>query len=275
MKTPSPNFQDDAEYIDRFVSEEWIGKRLEHKNLVKVISRSTKSKFLYYLMEELRGQNLADWLTSKEGNPGVEEVVKITTQIVDGVRALHRKETLHQDLKLENVFIDPEGNVKVIDFGSCNIGGLSAVHTDGIGMVTIDYAATEYRIDGASVGVRSDQFSIAMIAYRLLSGGKCPYGANWDKAQNIRDFSGLDYTPVYAHQPMVPVWIDGALKKALQTSSESRYYTLSEFITDLKKPNSEYVEARFMSIIEKDPLLFWKVTSAILLIALIISLIVD
>jgi hypothetical protein len=71
---------------------------------------------------------------------------------------------------------------------------------------------------------------------------------------------------------MVPHWMDGALKKALALRPESRYQTLSEFLHDLKHPNPEFIEARNLPLIERDPLLFWKWLSALLAAALIISL---
>ncbi|MGJ8676379.1 MAG: protein kinase domain-containing protein [Akkermansiaceae bacterium] len=275
MKTPSPHFIDDAGYIERFIAEEWIGKRVNHKNLVKVISRQRKATFLYYLMEEIEGVTLADWLLANEGKPVVEEVVEVVRQMVSGVRALHRKETLHQDLKLDNIFIDREGCVKVIDFGSCHIKGLAGTQNSHEGLATIDFAAPEYRLNASNIGVKSDLFSIAMIAYHLLSNGKCPYGGKWKTANSVRDFSILEYQSVCKYHPMVPVWLDGALKKALRISPESRYSVLSEFVKDLDTPNPEYLEARYLSLIEKDPVTFWKFVSLILLVILLFVIVLQ
>lgn len=273
MKTPSPNFRDDPGYIERFAAEEWIGKRLNHKNLVKVIERERKPTFLYYLMEPLKGKNLAQWLKSRDGRPSVEEVVKIVEQIVSGVRALHRKETLHQDLKLENIVVNEAGEVKVIDYGSCRIAGLREPHlagdVDHVG--TLEFAAPEYRlpmVDG--VGSRADLFSIAMVAYHLLSGGKCPYGEKWENAQSTRDFNELKYDTVCRHHPMVPVWIDGALEKALRLKPSDRYANMSEWVHDLKYPNPAYQAIRYQPLLERDPLLFWKCLSGLLFVIVLV-----
>jgi len=272
MKTPSPNFKNDALYIERFVAEEWIGKRVDHKNLVKVVDREKRSTFLYYLMEEIDGESLSAWLKARDGQPSVLEVVGVVEQIVSGVRALHRKETLHQDLKLDNIVVDRSGCVKVIDFGSCKIGGLAGTQGDVEGAATLDFAAPEYRLDGTEVGVKSDQFSIAMIAYHLLSGGKGPYGGKWGKARDLRDFRSLEYIPVLRYHAMVPVWMDGALERALKVSAEARYSTLSELVNDLKEPNMDYVNKKYLPIMERDPVLFWKVVSAVLALALVLVL---
>lgn len=62
MKTPSSNFSDDISYIDRFVQEEWIGKRIQSPNVVKIIRQKRKRNFLYYLMEYVEGQGLDRWI---------------------------------------------------------------------------------------------------------------------------------------------------------------------------------------------------------------------
>ena len=171
MKTPSVNFSDDPAYIERFVTEEWIGKRVEHENLIAVKERAIKPRFLYYLMEELDGDSIASYIKKRGGKLSPSELLPILKQVVSGVRALHRKETLHQDLKLDNIMIDADGNVKVIDYGSCKVASLSeneVAHDRQEALGTIDYGAPEYRIEGGGSSTKSDQFSIAMIAYRIF-----------------------------------------------------------------------------------------------------------
>ena len=268
MKTPSPNFEDNPDFIERFITEEWIGKRISHENIVKVISRERPASFLYYLMELLEGESVADWLKKQDGNPSVDEVVLVLGQLISGVRALHRKETLHQDLKLDNVFINSDGKVKVIDLGSCSIKGMVNQQTQKETLNTVDFAAPEYRLE-TEIGPKADQFSIAMIGYQALSGGSGPYGDSWGKAQTLRDFSLLEYKPLYHKNPMVPVWVDGAFKKALSINSLGRYDVLSEFFADLKEPNPEFTKRHHMPLIDGNPLLLWKVICLVQLVIIV------
>ncbi|MEP4808485.1 MAG: protein phosphatase 2C domain-containing protein, partial [Luteolibacter sp.] len=98
LKTPSIIHEDDPAYLERFALEEWIGLRSDHPNLVKVIRRETPRRFLYYVIEPVDGPTLEQWSAAHPA-PSIEEVVEIMRGVVSGTRALHRKDTLHQDLK--------------------------------------------------------------------------------------------------------------------------------------------------------------------------------
>ncbi|RYD34772.1 MAG: bifunctional protein-serine/threonine kinase/phosphatase, partial [Verrucomicrobiaceae bacterium] len=121
LKTPSVSFEDDPLYLERFALEEWIGLRTDSPHLAKVIRRKRPRRFLYYVMESIDGTTLGRW-SEANPSPPVETVVEIVGQIVEGVRALHRRDTLHQDLKPDNLLLDRAGKVRIIDYGSCRVG---------------------------------------------------------------------------------------------------------------------------------------------------------
>ncbi|CAA6678024.1 serine/threonine protein kinase [Lentimonas sp. CC4] len=266
MKTPSVNFSDDAAYIERFIMEEWIGRRIANQHIVRTVEQARPPQCLYYLMENVEGKTLKQWMTENP-SPEIGIVVDIVRQIVDGLRALHRRETLHQDLKPDNIMIQSDGVVKIIDLGSAYIAG---IHETSVpfereqNLGTMKYSAPEYKL-GRRPSTRSDQFSLAMIAYELFTGGQgSPYGEKFAAAHTLRDFSALGYQPAARTNPLVPGWVDGALKKALSLNSELRYEVLSEFVVDLKQPNPQFLESGNMPLIQRDPLRFWKGLSAVL-----------
>ena len=74
----------------------------------------------------------------------------------------------------------------------------------------------------------------------------------------------MEYVPVYHHTPMVPVWLDGALKKALRIAPSTRYPGMSEWLYDLWHPNEKYLETGHLPLIERDPVRFWKMISLLL-----------
>ncbi|NJM37558.1 MAG: bifunctional protein-serine/threonine kinase/phosphatase [Akkermansiaceae bacterium] len=184
LKTPSINFEDDPSYLERFALEEWIGLRTDSPYLAKVIRRARPRRFLYYVLEAIDGITLGRW-SEKNPSPPVEQVIDMIEQIVEGTRALHRKDTLHQDLKPDNILLDKSGKIKIIDYGSCRVGGIAEISTPferSSALGTMDFSAPEYRL-GITPTKRSDLFSIAVITYHLLTGGQHPFGKNWEKAK--------------------------------------------------------------------------------------------
>jgi len=274
MKTPSVSFSDDPSYLERFALEEWIGLRTQHLNLVKVLKPLRPRTRCYYLLEHIPGITLTRWCEANP-NASLDDIVSIVSQIISGVRSLHRKDTLHQDLKPDNILILPGLSVKIIDYGSCHIGGISEISTPferHSALGTIDFSAPEYRY-GSRPTTKSDLFAIAAVTYFLITKQKHPFGDAWEKAQTFRDFTALEYISATRHNPMVPLWFDAALKKALSPTPSNRQETMSEFLANLKNPEYSLLDKSDLPFIEKNPILFWKLTSLVLFLLLLISLI--
>jgi eukaryotic-like serine/threonine-protein kinase len=272
LKTPSVSFEDDPSYLERFALEEWIGLRTDSPHLAKVVRRTRQRRFLYYLLESIDGMTLGRW-SEKNPSPPVEQVIGMIGQIVEGVRALHRRDTLHQDLKPDNILLDSQGVVKIIDYGSCRVGGITEISSPferEAALGTMDFSAPEYRL-GLTPTTRSDLFSIAVITYHLLTGGHHPYGKAWEKARNQKDFFNLIYQPAAAHNPMVPLWMDAVLRKALSIRMESRQEVMSEFIHNLRNPDPAFLTSEPLPFAQRNPLLFWKLVALIAVAGWIIT----
>ena len=278
MKTPSVNFSDDTSYIERFGVEEWLGKRVNSPNLVKVLERSTKPRFLYYLMEEISGKSFQALMKERGGKVSYYETIELIKGVINGVRVLHRNEVIHQDLKLDNVMLCSDGKVKVIDYGSCRVMSLESFEARNSGVSeilgTMEFSAPEYRL-GEKGSRQSDLFSIAVITYKMLTGGKHPYGDDgaWAKAKTANDFKHLKYKPISDYVVDIPLWADGVLSKALHCESTKRYEALSEFVKDLEVPSSKNVRYNQRALVDLDSCLFWKVISGVLFGIIIILII--
>jgi protein phosphatase len=237
LKTPSVNFEDDPQYLKHFMYEEWVGQRIQSPYVVKIHKSNEDSKFLAYAMEYIKGKTLRTWI-DENSNPEMTIVLSIVKQIIQGLRAFHRQEMLHCDLKPENIMIDEMGQVKLIDFGSARIAGvselvnpISAVGNQG----TQGYTAPEVILN-EKVSQASDQFSLGAIVYEMLA--SClPYEDKLDKNLTAKKLSKLSYESILKKDPHVPIWVDGAIHKACCLSVEGRYEVLSEFLFDLEHPN--------------------------------------
>ena len=206
LKTPSVNFEDEPEYIDRFLHEEWVGKRLNSPYIIRVRNPKKHRTCLYYITEFAEGQTLRQWILDHPCPP-LSQVRGIVDQIASGLRTFHRMEMVHQDLKPENIMIDAHGSVKIIDFGSSKIAGVEEIsvpwertHFPG----TLNYTAPECLQGNPGTNV-SDLFSLGVITYEMLT-GKLPYGENLSP----RSFSRASYSQSNRHNPEIPSWVEGA-----------------------------------------------------------------
>jgi len=268
IKTPSINYVDDPSYLDMFVHEEWIGRRLDNNHILKIVEQSRKRHFLYYVTEYIEGQTLRHWM-SDNPQPSIHDVRGIIRQIARGLRAFHKKEMIHQDLKPENIIIDTQGTVKIIDFGSTKVAGIeeitSPVHRLSL-LGTQHYTAPEYLL-GQTASHRSDAFSLAVICYEMLT-GKLPYGDKYGE----KALSKLHYKPISDFNSDIPLWIDGAIKKALHKNAANRYSEITEFIHDLAYPNKKFTKTEQAPLIESNPLIVWKGIATLSLVANLILL---
>ncbi|HDY84157.1 hypothetical protein LCGC14_0724390 [marine sediment metagenome] len=265
IKTPSVNLQSDAAYLERFLMEEWVARRINSPYVLKPCFQSRKRHYLYIVMEYIEGQTLTQWMRDNP-KPSMLAVRDIVGQIAKGLMAFHRLEMLHQDLRPENIMIDSAGTVKIIDFGSTKMAGLTEISSplerDPI-LGTAQYTAPEYYL-GESGTTRSDMFSLAVICYQMLS-GRLPYGIHVSKARSKSAQNKLSYQTVLHEEREIPAWIDDTLKRALQPNPFKRYEELSEFIFDLSHPNKTFLHKTAPPLMERNPVLFWKSVSLVLL----------
>ena len=273
IKIPSIDLRDDPEYLKRFMMEEWVARRIDSPHVLKPCLPSRKRNFLYVVTEYIDGQTLTQWMIDNP-KPALETVRGIVEQIAKGLRAFHRKEMLHQDIRPDNIMIDKTGTVKIIDFGSTRVAGVAETErTDESGPVpgTFQYTAPEYFLgEGGTPG--SDLYSLGVIAYQMLT-GRLPYGAQMARARTRSRQRSVAYVSALDNDRAIPAWIDGVLKKAVHSDPRKRYQELSEFLFDLRHPNESFMRSEAAPLIERSPLLFWKALSFLLAGAVLLLLV--
>ncbi|MES2367291.1 MAG: bifunctional protein-serine/threonine kinase/phosphatase [Pseudomonadota bacterium] len=272
IKTPSIDLRGDPAYLERFLMEEWIARRINNPHVLKPCLQTRKRNYLYIATEFIDGQTLAQWMTDNP-KPALETVRGIVEQIARGLYAFHRQEMLHQDLRPNNIMIDKIGTVKIIDFGSTRVAGIMEISSpiernDLLG--TPQYTAPEYFL-GESGTPRSDMFSLGVIAYQMLT-GKLPYGTQVAKTRTKSAQNKLKYDSVLDEDREIPAWIDDVLRKAVHPNPYKRYEELSEFLFDLRHPNQAFLNKKRPPLMERNPAAFWKSVSFMLAIIIVILL---
>ena len=269
IKTPSTELRNERQYLENFMLEEWIAKRLNNPHVAKAIEPTHKRNYLYLVSEYIEGISLKQWMIDNP-KPTIHQVRTIIGQTVKGLQAFHRQEMVHQDLRPNNIMIDSNNTVKIIDFGSTFIAGVTDIKSEEAVRGTIRYSAPEYFL-GEVGSPRSDIYALAVITYQMLS-GRFPYHAEIAQARSLSAQRRLTYKSLINDDIEFPIWIDDTLRKALNVEPLKRYAELSEFAHDLHHPNKAFISRTSRPLIERDPVMFWQGISLILLLIIVIQL---
>ena len=261
LKAPSTELQADPAARERFLMEEWIARRLDSPHVLRPCAPRRPRSHLYLTTEYVDGQTLRQWMTDHP-RPSLDQVRGIVEQVARGLQAFHRLEMLHQDLRPENVMIDRGGTVKIIDFGTVRVAGLAELSApvDRVDVPgALQYMAPEYFL-GEPAGFGADLFSLAVIAYEMLS-GRLPYGLEVPRARSVAAQRRLRCDPVTDDDREVPAWVDGALRQALSPDPRRRHESLSAFVHDLRHPNPAFAGRARPPLAERHPVRFWQAVS--------------
>lgn len=271
LKTPSTDMGDDPDYLDRFLLEEWVARRIHSPHVLRPHASERPRRHVYGAMEYVEGQTLAQWMVDHP-RPDLDTVRGIIAQAAKGLHAFHNKEMLHQDLRPENLMIDRSGTVRIIDFGSALVAGLEpAADRPGRGHAiagTLQYTAPE-RFLGQEATPRSDLFGLAVLTYQMLT-AQLPYGLQVVHVRSAGDLKRLRYGPVRHLRPEMPGWLDGVLQKALHPDPAKRQEAVSEFVHDLRAPGPEFLRTRAVPLAERNPVVFWQATTVVLALVVLV-----
>ncbi len=272
LKTPSVDLAAEKDYLDRFLLEEWVARRIHSPHVLRAAGSERPRQHVYVAMEFVDGQTLAQWMTDHP-RPELDAVRSLIAQVARGLQAFHAREMLHQDLRPENVMIDRTGTAKLIDFGSAHVAGLAegtpGARADAIAG-TLQYTAPEYFVGGGG-DARSDLFSLAVLTYQMLT-GQLPYGLQVVRLRSPAQLKALRYVPLRHLRPELPAWLDGVLHKALHPQPARRQEAVSEFLHDLQSPGAQFQRLRAPPLVERNPVLFWQAVSCLLALAVVLLL---
>ncbi|QYY34203.1 bifunctional protein-serine/threonine kinase/phosphatase (plasmid) [Cupriavidus pinatubonensis] len=272
LKTPSIDLRDDPDYLDGFLMEEWVARRIDNAHVLKPHAIDRPRQYLHVAMEYVDGHTLRQWMIDHP-TPDLDTVRQIIEQVAKGLQAFHRREMLHRDLRPENVMIDRTGTVKIIDFAAVHVAGLaegtSSRHAQAL-VGSLQYTAPEYFL-GHRGCTASDLFSLAVITYQMLT-GHLPYGLQVTRLRTESDLRRLRYVAARERRPELPPWIDAVLRRALHPCARKRQEAVSEFIQDLRTPGGQYENHRRTALLERNPVVFWQSVTALLALCVMLLL---
>jgi eukaryotic-like serine/threonine-protein kinase len=154
----------DAEFSEKFEHEAKTIARLNHPNIVKVYDIEERFRTIFIMMEFLEGFSL-EYLLKNTPKPSLANILDIILQVCYGLEYAHKQGIIHQDIKPGNIFMQPDGQAKIVDFGLCCPLGNIDFNMPG----TAFYMSPE-QIQGEPVDERTDIYSLGIMIYEMLTG---------------------------------------------------------------------------------------------------------
>lgn len=272
LKAPSLNFAEDLVYLEGFVREQWVGNRIDHENIMRILPAEPNGQFLYHTCEEIKGATLRQWIHDHP-HASLHDVRAIVEKVIQALRVFQRAGILHRDLKPENIMITTTGQVKLIDFGTVSVRGLAEINSpikEDAPVGSVNYIAPETVVDGTAV-MQSDLFSLAVMVYEMLAQA-LPYRMEKVHRRGAKSVTEWQYESLREHRPDLPLWLDLALEKACHPSYRQRHDAYSEFWQDLQKPNPELMQSyKRRPLLEQNSGRVWQGVSLLLLMIVMVQ----
>ena len=224
VKEMLDNFTDPkerAEALDRFDEEAQLLQRLSHPRIPKIYASFKDEGRQYLAMDFVRGEDMED-ITHRRGALPEKEVLAWADQLCDVLNYLHNhrpQPIIFRDMKPSNVMVEPDGGIKLVDFGIAKV----FQHAQrGTQIGTPGYAPPE-QYQGLATPA-SDIYALAATLHHMLTG------------RDPRDEPPFSFPPAYGLKPSISKQTSDALQKALQMKPEDRFQSIAEFRAALRPP---------------------------------------
>ena len=214
----------------RFEQEIQVAARLQHPNILPVLSAGAKDDLLYYIMPYVPGESLRHRLTRERKLP-VEDAARILAEIADALAYAHSQGVVHRDIKPENILL--EGSHAVLtDFGVARAlvaaaSGAGRFTDTGVVVGTPAYMSPEQAAGEHHIDARSDVYALAVVGYEMLSGA-LPFEGATARALLAAQLTALP-KPVRSVRTDIPPHVSAAIDRALAKDPNQRFPGGAEF----------------------------------------------
>ncbi len=207
---------------DRFLREIRFTAQLSHPHILPLLDSGEADGLLYYVMPYVEGESLRH-LLARERRVPLDEALRITREVADGLDTAHRHGVIHRDIKPENILLE-EGHAVIADFGIARAVAESAdekLTATGIAVGTRDYMSPEQMLGGRAgpIDARTDVYALACVLHELLAGEPPQKG-------------------VVNPRPEIPDDVSRVLRRALSGDPEQRYHSTHDFAAALPRPST-------------------------------------
>lgn len=245
VKVLKDRYRNDPVAMQRFLREAGYGARVQHPNVVRTYDFGEVDGLDYLALEWADGESLSACI-SREGPLRPTVVASVIEQLAQGLGAAHAVGIIHRDLKPDNAMYDrASGRVKLLDFGiarDAQQNSSERLTRTGFFVGTLQYVAPE-ALSGALVGEQADIYSLATIAYYLLT-ARLPFVgiSPRDLFTQLLNSDPRPLTEAAGPDLIVSPGLERAVMTALSRDPAKRQKTVSEFSSQFIAGISEPVE---------------------------------
>lgn len=232
IKILHQNFGSDQDFVARFKREAQAAGKLNHPNVVSMYDVGFDQGFHYIIMEYVSGCTLKEYIQHHGDQVTVQEAVKITVAIAEGLEHAHMMGIVHCDVKPHNILITDSGRVKVTDFGIARAinSATTMMYTNSV-MGSAHYISPE-QASGKSVNVSTDIYSLGVVLYELLT-GEVPFRGETPVSVALQHVKDRVVAPRIKN-PMIPPQLEQVVLMALEKEPGKRFGSISEMIQALR-----------------------------------------
>jgi len=232
IKVLAERYAEDASVRARFTREALAAARLSAApNTVTIFDVGESDGRPYIVMELVAGGSLADRLSHDGPQPPARSIAWLD-DAAQALDAAHELGIVHRDVKPGNLLLDPEGRVKVADFGIATAAGLDSLTQAGTVLGTAGYLAPE-QARGERAGAASDRYALGVVAYELLSGRR-PFERESPTAEATAHANEAP-PPITNINGRLPRSLDAIFARALAKEPERRFDSCGELVDAIRR----------------------------------------
>ena len=211
--------------VERFKREARTAATLDHPNIIPIYRVAPGGKLFWYAMKYLEGESLSD-VIQREGRLDLDRAAAIIHQVADALDYAHEHGVIHRDVKPANIMLDARGRVTVTDFGIAKAVQNASMTGSG-SMIGTPYYMSPEQCSGKKVTGQSDQYSLGVMAYQMLS-GHLPFTG--DSVFDIVKQHCMDPPPPLSElRPDLPQPLIAVVEHALAKNPADRFASENEF----------------------------------------------
>lgn len=223
VKVMLPQYAADPTFTKRFRQEAASAANLQSPYIVSIYDWGLDGETYYIVMEFLRGTDLKTAIKER-GAINQRKAAEIGSQVAQALSVAHAGGIIHRDIKPQNIMIQPDGNIKVMDFGIARAGDAGLSQTATV-LGTAHYVSPE-QAQGKELTGASDIYSLGVVLYEATT-GKLPFDGQDAVSVAVKQVNELPAPPSTINPNIDPA-LEAIIMKAMEKDPERRFKDASE-----------------------------------------------